>query len=476
MPSTLAASGQLRQAGELAQQGRADDAMRIYRQLYGDHPPDGDIALAYYKTLYGTSTGKAEAIAGMRALAERNPGDQRYAVQLGIMLTYDQRTRAEGIRILEAHPADLDAQAGLRQALMWDSANPASAAELREFLKAHPQDRELADRLRQNEFKLAQMNSGIARTPQERAAFAALNAHRLDEAEKRFTDLLQQEPDNGRMAAGMGFLRMQQKNFGGAISYLTQAEQNGYKAQTVEAALATSRFWYTMEEATQAFDQNQFDVAATKFRAALDMKPRSPEALNGLAGLYTKQQQYSTAAGVYEQLIRVQPGSLDGWRGLFIAYARDDQNAKALAVSARFPAQVKVALNKDPDYLRTLAGIYQAQNRNADAARVLALALSLPFPDNGTTLLADTKLQYAGILLEAKHYDQAVGALRAGSHQRSLQRPGLDGPDQRPPRARPGFRGHRRRGEDARGRLRNRAGRSRLPVHARSHLSAGQPI
>ncbi len=141
MPSTLVANGQLRQAGELAQQGRVDDAMRIYRQLYGDHPPDGDIALAYYKTLYGTSTGKADAIAAMRALAERNPGDQRYAVQLGIMLTYDQRTRAEGIRILEAHPADLDAQAGLRQALMWDSANPASAAELREFLKAHPQDR-----------------------------------------------------------------------------------------------------------------------------------------------------------------------------------------------------------------------------------------------------------------------------------------------------------------------------------------------
>ena len=126
----------------------------------------------------------------MRALAERNPGDARYAVQLGIMLTYDQRTRAEGIRILEAHPADPDAQAGLRQALIWDSANPASAAELREYLKAHPQDTELAGRLKQNEAKLAQMNSGIARTPQERAAFAALNAHRLDEAEKRFTDLL----------------------------------------------------------------------------------------------------------------------------------------------------------------------------------------------------------------------------------------------------------------------------------------------
>jgi len=47
----------------------------------------------------------------------------------------------------------------------------------------------------------------------------------------------------------MGFLRMQQQNFGGAISYLTEAEQDGYKAKTVEQALGTSRFWYTMAEA-----------------------------------------------------------------------------------------------------------------------------------------------------------------------------------------------------------------------------------
>ena len=95
----------------------------------------------------------------------------------------------------------------------------------------------------------------------------------------------------------MGFLRMQQSNFGGAISYLTQAEQNGYKARTVENALVTSRFWYTMGEASQAFDDNQLDVAAAKYRAALAMRPRSPEALNGLAGLLVKEQQYSRGRG-----------------------------------------------------------------------------------------------------------------------------------------------------------------------------------
>jgi tetratricopeptide (TPR) repeat protein len=408
LSSSNSEGDQLRHAGELAKQGRADEAMSIYRQLYGDHPPEGEIAIAYYQTLFGTATGKLAAIAGLRSLVDHNPGDAHMAVSLGTMLTYDAKTRPEGVRILEAHPQDPDAQSALRQALIWDSANPASAAELRKYLQAHPQDKEVASNLKTNELKLAQMNSGIARTPAEHAAFAALNAHRLDEAQSRFEDLLRKQPDNGRVAAGMGFLRMQQKNFAGAISFLTQAEQDGYKVKTVETALATSRFWYAMSEATQALDENRFDVATAKFRAALVMNPRSPDALNGLAGLLTKEQQYPQAAGVYEQLIKIQPGNLDGWRGLFLSYAHDNQNQKALATFAHFPPRVKLALERDPEYLRSLAIIYQAQGRNADAQRVLAQALLLPFPDRGTSLKADTKMQYAGILMEAKRYEKGA--------------------------------------------------------------------
>ena len=179
---------------------------------------------------------------------------------------------------------------------------------------------------------------------------------------------------------------MQQRNFPAAIAYLSQAEQNGYKTRAVENALATSRFWDVMGEATEAFNQNRLDVASARYKAALVMNARSPEALNGLAGVLIKQQQYTAAAGVYEQLIAVQPSGLDGWRGLFLAYANDKQYAKALATPARFPERVKTALANDPEYLRTLAGVYQAQNRTADAERVLEQALALPFPHNGATL------------------------------------------------------------------------------------------
>ncbi|HEX4321369.1 MAG TPA: cellulose synthase subunit BcsC-related outer membrane protein [Acidobacteriaceae bacterium] len=408
LTSNKARDSRLAQAGALAKAGNPEAAMRIYREYYGDHPPDGDMALAYYETLYATPNGKTEALNAMRAAAARNPGDSRFIVTLGRMLTYDARTRAEGIKILREHLGSSDAQNSLRQALIWDSANPASAAELKEYLKTHPADTELQGRLKVNEGKLAEMNAGIARTPAERAAFAALNAHRLAEAETRFQALLDRNEKDARAAAGMGFLRMQQNNFGAAISYLEQSEQNGFRDRSVVEALATSRFWFTMGEASAAFDANQLDVSVQKYQAALAMRPRSAEALNGLAGAYTKDQQYPQAAAIYQQILKSQPNSLDAWRGLFLSYARNNQNQQAIALMGRFPASVKFNLNRDPDFLRTLAAIYQANGRDADAQRVLAQALALPFPDNGSNLKTGTRLQYASILMAAKRYDQAA--------------------------------------------------------------------
>ena len=408
LTSNKSRDARLGQAGALAKAGNPEAAMRIYRELFGDHPPDGDIATAYYDTLYSTPNGKAEALAAMRAMAARNPGDQRFVVTLGRMLTYDAKTRAEGIRILHEHEETPEAQSALRQALVWDSANPTSAAELKEYLKSHPKDTELQQRLTANQGKLAEMNAGIARTPEERAAFAALNAHHLTEAESRFQAMLDKDEKDPRAAAGMGFVRMQQNNFGAAIAFLEQAEQNGFRDRSVSEGLATSRFWFTMGEASLAFDVNQLDAAAEKYKAALDMRPRSPEALNGLAGVYIKNEQFPAAAEIYQQIVRIQPTSLDAWRGLFLAYARNHQNQQAMAVMARFPVSVKAALNRDPDYLQTLANIYQATGKDAEAQKVLAQALALPFPDDGSTLKTGTRLQYAGILMAARRYDQAA--------------------------------------------------------------------
>lgn len=408
LSSTSTQSDQLRHAGELAKQGRSEDAMAVYHALYGERPPDGDIALAYYETLFGTANGKSAAIQAMRALANRNPGDGRYAVELGKMLTYDAKTRAEGVRLLEQHGKDEDAQAALRQALIWEADNPASAAQLRQFLKEHPQDTEIAGHLKENEAKLARMNAGIARTAAEKAAFAALNGNNLELAESRFQAILAAEPSNGRACAGMGFLRMRQNNFAGAVSYLTQAQEAGFKDASVEKALETARFWFTMNQATEAMNANQPEVAMSRFKAALEMRPDSGEALSGVAGLLMRQRKYTDAAAVYEQLRTARPSQSDAWRGAFLAYANDHQVDNALAISASMKEPMRAELLMDPEYVRALAAMQKAAHQTEEARRTLDLALALPFPGDGAHLSAEKLLQYAGILMDAGRYAQAA--------------------------------------------------------------------
>src|SRR6266702_3903977 len=265
MAAQPAKNSRLDQAAKLAAAGQIAAAMTIYRQVLGTNPPPGDAALAYYETEAATVDGRPHAVAGLRALAEKVPGDSRYQIALGRLLTYDPKTREEGRKILERFPNDLPAVEGLRQALFWDAANPAVAPEIRTYLAAHP-DPQLALALETAPKPSAPVESATAPTPTpktdqtdasrpappvesatapsptpasgadtfdarartsaELAAYQSLNAKRINEAETRFKAILAREPGNSNALAGMGYVRMQQGNFLGAISFLEQARQD----------------------------------------------------------------------------------------------------------------------------------------------------------------------------------------------------------------------------------------------------------
>ena len=415
-------TAQLAQAGKLAQAGQYSQAMAIYRQVFGTTPPPGDWALAYYETESATDDGRAHAIAGLRGLMEKNPSDSRYQIALGRILTYNPKTREEGRKLLEKHPNDPQAAAALRQSLLWDSANPASAAEIRAYLLKH-NDEQLATALR-NQPKVPTGKAGVQETPEEaaaaaeartrsveeQAAYNALNAKRLDDAELRFKAILANNPQNPRALAGMGYVRMQQGNFGGAISFLEQAKQNGAREADVDTALATARFYYTLGEASTALNENDLTTAEQQFQAALAMRPNSPEALEGLGGTLLKAQQSEAAVQVFDRYVKAKPSSAAAWRGLFMAYYGAGNAAQALMTEKRIPPAVHAQLMRDPEFLRSLASAYSAVGRDADAQRVLKSALELPFPAGAKGLQVETQLQYASLLQAANRLDQA-GAL-----------------------------------------------------------------
>jgi tetratricopeptide (TPR) repeat protein len=422
MMSQQGRTEQLTQAAKFSELGQYAQAMEIYRQVFGDVPPPGDWSLAYYETESATDDGRAHAIAGLRALVEKYPADSRYQIALGRILTYNPKTREEGRRLLERHPDDPHAVEALRQSLLWDSQNPASAAEIRAYLMKH-KDVQLATALRNQ----PKRGAGYApRTPEEiaaaardraqsaqlAAAYKALNSRHIEEAEKRFKEILANEPHSGRALAGMGYVRMQQSNFGGAISFLEQAQEDGAHDAGVAKALDDARFYYTMSEGAVALNENDLTTAEKQYQAALTMRPASPEALEGLGGTLMKAQQPEFAVQVYERYVKLKPGVPDGWRGLFMAKYGAGNAAGALVTERAIPPAIHAQLMRDPEFLRTLASAYSAVGRDADAQRVLRSALDLPFPAGARGVKVETQLQYAGLLQQANHLDQAAGLYR----------------------------------------------------------------
>ena len=150
----------------------------------------------------------------------------------------------------------------------------------------------------------------------------------------------------------------------------------------------------------------------------------------------------------------MQPASSTAGVACFSQMRVRNQNDKALAVTARLPAPVAAALDKDPDYLRTLAAIYQSQGRDADAQRVLVLALALAI----SRQRIDARSRHQDAI--RRHPDGSAPlsaghrALHAARRRRSREPSRVDEPYQRPSRARPEHACHCRHREDAAARLR----------------------
>ncbi len=396
----------LEQAAELARNGHNEEALKIYRQSFGTHPPD-NWALAYYDTEAGIPSELPDAINGLRGLAAKYPSDPQYTIDLGRVLTYDPHTRAEGEKILSQYPQDTTAQTALRTALSWDVQNPATMPAVREYLKLHP-DPELAKELAETEARQSSLTAGIARTPAEREAFNELAANHLDRAQQMFVDLLVRDPKNPRALAGLGFVRMKQSNFAEAAQNFEQAQQNGLKIPLIAQSLSTARFWNAMQQGTQALNANHLSEAVKQYQAALALRPGNIDALSGEAGAYMRMQAPDLAVPVYQALLHREPRSSAWWRGLFMAQAQAGQGRDAILTVNKFPPALKKSVARDPDYLRNLARAYVAAGQNAQAQKILVQAINLKYPAGEEKIRTEITLQYAALLAQDKSYPQSA--------------------------------------------------------------------
>jgi len=385
MPHVAPQQDRLNEASRLAQSGQYAQAMRIYRDVFGNEPPAGNYALAYYDTEAAIPEDRAHAVAGLRKLSQQFPADSRYTVTLGRILTYDPKTRSEGIGLLEKYSGVPAAQSALKQAAAWNAQATATPTPAQEAAKKP---------------------AGPVGNPLEASAYRALNSGRLDEAEREFAQILEKEPNNSRALSGMGYVAMKRQDFAGASDYFQRAEAAG--ARGLSASVATSQFWERMAAGNAALKAGSSDEAVEDYRAAVSMKPSNPDALEALAGALMQQNNPAEAIEIFDRVIRVAPERASAWRGLFLAESGSGDAQAALVTNDRMTASVRTQLNRDPYYLRALAQDYLALGRKADADRVVARALALPFPNQGRDLPVDQQMQFAALLMTAQRYEAAL--------------------------------------------------------------------
>src|ERR1700751_4541298 len=132
---------QLDQAGRLAMQHKPDDAMKIYHQVLGDQPPPGQWEQSFYETEAASTGGREKAISQLRELCDQNPNRETYRLWLASLLTYDPKTRIEGLQLFASIKDPGIAQQARphwRQALIWEKENPDVLAPMEAYLQRYP--------------------------------------------------------------------------------------------------------------------------------------------------------------------------------------------------------------------------------------------------------------------------------------------------------------------------------------------------
>src|SRR5262249_16002439 len=137
----------------------------------------------------------------------------------------------------------------------------AAIAAYQEALTLHPQDQQ----------------------PVLSIAQVLLRQGRLEDAGARFSQVMTQMPGNVQATAGLGYVRLNRKQFAEAASLLGQARSLAPNRPDIDEAYRSARFWGLMNDGADALAKGRGDAALTAYRQALEFNPGAKDAMMGLA-------------------------------------------------------------------------------------------------------------------------------------------------------------------------------------------------
>lgn len=374
----------------LARQGRYDEAVEAYRDIFGEEIPAGRLGLEYYQTLAGTENGWEPARRGIESLVEDFDEEPLYKLALGQHLTYREESRRAGIsRLAEAanSPSVAEpAKQAWRQALIWLNARRGDERYYQTYLRRYGADEELQARYNA---LAATGESSVAsvdpRLEMIRRAYETLNSDDIQAAAVQFREIVETYPEDEEGLAGLGIVRLRQQRFAEARDLLQRAVQRApSKAKKWREALATAQFWEQVRSAEAMREAGQVEAAEAGLRQALAIEPKGTREMSvrsTLADILVQQNEYRAAEALYREILAIDPEYMDAVKGLIGILAREQRVEEAIAVAERLPENLLRQLpNLSPlkaTYLREQAQAALKAKDDASAERFLKDALLL---------------------------------------------------------------------------------------------------
>ena len=325
----------LDQARAASRAGKTDEAVALYRQMFEGRPVVGPLALEYYQTLGGTSTGWDEARKGLEKLYTDDPDNSAAGLAFAQHLTYRASTRREGIRIL----ADLSkkpqvargATDAWRRALIWLEASKADQSLFQAYLGVQPND--VAIKARVASLSQTYVAKPLdARSLALRDGFSALNVGDVGEAEKRFEALLSAGPKNPDALGGLGVVRLKQERFAEADKLLTEALRISGNRKWEEAQ-TSARFWQALDDGDSAAAAGDITAARRFYQRAAQLDTKNARPPAALADLLVDEGRLADAERAYRDILATHPKSVDVMRGLAGVLVRQGKVDQALVLA-----------------------------------------------------------------------------------------------------------------------------------------------
>ncbi len=328
--------GQLDLARQQARSGNIPAALNTWNTMFKGGEPPQSLAPEYYLTMAGDKSLYPQAVSGLRQIVTQYPQDNAARIALGKVLTYQESTRREGIDILQNMASgSKDADAALRQALLWLGPRAGDEPYYQTFLQRHPQDTDV-----QNYYRT---NIGGAAKGQ---GFEALNSGNTDAARSQFEQVLQANPEDADALAGMGYIAQRRGDYTAAAQYLNRAASLGGDQSAERKQQADDAAFYGQLAAAQnALKQGDMNQALS-LSAPLTQQSgeRGIAAKLFRADVQRRNKNYAEAEQTLRSVLAEQADNASARENLYYVLRDQNKTAEAQTVLRTLPASLQARL------------------------------------------------------------------------------------------------------------------------------------